>query len=55
MKTDKKAKEAAETAEFVTLVRQLSDDGQAKFLAWCEQVIADAEAARRANTAKPAS
>lgn len=53
MKIDKKAEEAAETAEFLTLVRQLSEDGRTKFLAWCEQLIADAEAAKLANKPIP--
>ncbi len=48
MEIDKKAEEAAETAEFLSLVRQLSEDGRAKFAAWCEQLIADAEATRDA-------
>lgn len=51
MEIDKKAEEAAETAEFLTLVRQLSEDGRTKFLAWCEQLISDAEAAKLASEA----
>lgn len=58
MEIDKQAAEAAETAEFLSLVRQVSDEGRAKFLAWCQQLIADAEAAElasKSNAAKRAA